>query len=113
MREHATQFAQFVGVGLGPRRCPGHITIGTHQHSRGGHLTDRPPGGVGEPVVFVGQRSRHVATVGEINKQRPSAARELRDATCSARVGDGEVGYPAPGQWMRIGAQGVAVFSPR
>ena len=112
MREHATRFAQFVGVGLGPRRCPGHITIGTHQHSRGGYFTDRPSGGDGEPVVFVASAAA-TCQVGEINKQRPSAARELRDATCSARVGDGEVGYPAPGQWMRIGAQGVAVFSPR
>ena len=113
MREHATQFAHFVRAGLGPRRRPGHITIGTHQHSRGGHLIDRPSDGDGEPVFFVAERSRHLATVSEINKQRPSVAGEFRNASCSAGTRHSEVGYPASNERMLIGAHGVTVFSPR
>ena len=36
-----------------------------------------------------------------------------RDASCSAGVGDGEVGYPSPYQRMRIGACDVTVFGTR
>ena len=114
MRENATQFAQFVRVSPVQRRCPGHISIGTYEERRGRrHVADRPSGSDSEPVFFVDQCSCHLATVGEINKQRPSVAGELRDASCSAGVGDGEVGYPSPYQWMRIGACDVTVFGTR
>ena len=114
MRENATQFAQFVRISPVQRRCPGHISIGTYEERRGRrHVADRPSGSDGEPVFFVDQRSRHLATVGEINEQRPSVAGELRDASCSAGVGYGEVGYPSPYQWMRIGACDVTVFGTR
>jgi len=56
MRERATQFAQFVRVGPGLRRRPGHMTIGTHQHSRGGHPTGQPSGGDAELVSDIGHR---------------------------------------------------------
>src|SRR5690242_2841229 len=69
------------------------------------YLTDRPSGGDAEPVVFVDQRSRHLATVGEVNKQRPSVAGELGHAPCSSGGGHCEVGNPVSVQRMRIADQ--------
>jgi len=69
MCEHATLLPQFVGVGNGLRRRPRHITIGTHEHSRGGHRT----------------AANHIGLSGSVRKYITSARKaiSLRD-TASA-----------------------------
>ncbi|MCV7092463.1 hypothetical protein H7H80_24120 [Mycobacterium interjectum] len=74
MPKRTKQFSQFLGARSGVRRRPSHVTIGTHQHSGGGDLTDGLSGGEVELACNIGHCRCDGGALGEIDEYWPPIA---------------------------------------